>query len=321
MLRRRAAIAVSGGHIVGNYRDPDNSIHSYYFDGSQFTTIDPPGTSFNFADGVSGSDVVGWYDSNRMHGFLYDGSTFTAIDMPDSASTSVFGISDGSLYGYYVDGIGRMHGFVSNGSTSTTVDMRGAVETQIIGVSGGYVLGTYVMPGTPDQRSASGAFVYDGSTFTTLDLPGGANAIVTGISGNTIVGHHGGAGFEFQFTAPISSAASGGSDQLSSGPDSLGQDPSAPDSPGPNSSGQGSSEQDLTEPDSTGKAGLGLVPSSPVTIQPLTSLLGTQPDPAGGSVTSSEVLAPRVLLGLDGTVPPSTGARDDDTIYGWTAAE
>jgi hypothetical protein len=189
-----------------------------------YTTLDDPlAPGHTFAQGISGGNIVGWYDdtSGGTHGFLYNGSTYTTLDDPlarPSGFTEPRAISGGNIVGDYYDNSGFSHAFLYNGSSYTTLNfpqpvgisggniinsayayhfdgsiyatlndpLAGPQGTYASGVSGGNIVGYYL-----DTSSLGHGFLYDGSTFRTLDYPLGAIATVArGISGNNIVGYY-----------------------------------------------------------------------------------------------------------------------------------
>lgn len=153
-----------------------------------YTTLDDPlGTHGTQATGISGSNIVGFYNdsSSVPHGFVYNGSTFTTLNDPSATNgTSAWGISGSSIVGFYVNG-STTHGFLYNGSSYTTIDVPTATSaTHIYGISGNILVGDYVGTGSPFFQG----FVDNNGTFTTLNVPGGVDTRAFGISGNNVVG-------------------------------------------------------------------------------------------------------------------------------------
>jgi hypothetical protein len=163
--------------------------------GFSFTTLDPPGSSFTIAGGVSGATVVGAFTEPQgshfnHHGFIYNGSTYTTVDVPGATYTELDGISAGTIAGTYYGPSGGNHGFIYNGTTFTTLDVPGATSTVVNDISGGTVVGSYGTAAGPIH-----GYIYDGSTYTTLDVPGahqGPNqgTFIFGISGGNVVGYY-----------------------------------------------------------------------------------------------------------------------------------
>ena len=109
------------------------------------TTLSVPGTVATVALGVSGPDVVGYYDappsSQQSFGFLYDGTTDTTIDA--GFATIPLGVSAGDVVGSYDDAIGGRYGFLYNGTTYTTIAVPDALSTNVVGIYGREIVGEY----------------------------------------------------------------------------------------------------------------------------------------------------------------------------------
>jgi len=100
----------------------------------------------NYAHGISGNNVVGFYsDSTRgiFHSFLYNGSTYVALDDPLGVNTYACGISGNNVVGYYMDSSYGIHGFLYDGTSYTTLDISGAAMTLITGIDGNNIAGNY----------------------------------------------------------------------------------------------------------------------------------------------------------------------------------
>jgi len=152
-----------------------------------FKTIDDPlGTGFTEAFGISGSNIVGAYNSNAsgyIPGFLYNGSTYTTLNGPLGAphSAQAFGISGNNIVGYYTGSIGSNHGFLYNELTSTYTTLDDplashsppqpgyAFGTSAYGISGNNIVGSYI--DYIDSSFNSHGFLYNGSNYQTLDDP------------------------------------------------------------------------------------------------------------------------------------------------------
>ena len=157
-----------------------------------FTTLDPPGSKFTMAIGVSGNAVVGTYEdaNGAEHGFVYNGSAYTNLDVPGARWNECDGISGSTIVGTYYGSSGVNHGFIYNGSTFTTLDVPGTFGTIVTGISGGTVVGYYA-----DGAFNTHGFIYNGSTFTTLDFPEAhqgpsQGTIICGLSDGTLVGYY-----------------------------------------------------------------------------------------------------------------------------------
>ena len=113
------ATGIDGNLIVGHFQG-GGQIQGYIFDGSTYTLLSVSPSAYTFAQGISGSRVVGDYQftSGPLHGFLYDGSTYTTIDHPLAGSasqdgTEILAISGNFIAGNYVDASHIRHGFIA----------------------------------------------------------------------------------------------------------------------------------------------------------------------------------------------------------------
>jgi hypothetical protein len=188
------AYGISGSEIVGTFYDSGFTAHGFSYNANTgiYTTLDEPSaTAGTFADAISGSTIVGFYqDLAGTHGFIYDGSSYASLDVPfgTPGSTTAFGISGSIVVGNFGDSTGT-HGFLYNGSTFSTLDdpMAAPGKTFAAGISGNNVVGYY-----EDASSSFHGFVYDRTTsqFKTLDDPSATQGTyLQGISGSEIVGH------------------------------------------------------------------------------------------------------------------------------------
>src|SRR5689334_16004116 len=109
-----------------------------------FVTLnDPLATGGTFAQGISGSNVVGYYqDGTGDHGFLYDGTSYITLDDPQAfvGNTFTTGISGSNVVGYYNDKTGT-HGFLYDGTSYTPLNYPQATSTIAQGISGSNVVG------------------------------------------------------------------------------------------------------------------------------------------------------------------------------------
>jgi hypothetical protein len=139
---------IDGSRFVGTY----NSIHSFFYNGTEWITLDHPqpsrtklydvdgdyivGTNGNagviynlttqiwtdihfpysnnqtYLHGIDGCNIVGYCGE---HGFLYnlDTQKWTPLDFPDAASTKIYGIDGLNIVGQYTDSLGNVHGFLA----------------------------------------------------------------------------------------------------------------------------------------------------------------------------------------------------------------
>ena len=94
--------------------DSSGQQNGFLYDGTTYATLDAPlGTNGTYAQGISGSCIVGYYEdsSDLDHGFLYNGSTstYTTLDDPLASpdgkvnGTRAYGISGSNIVGAYLD--------------------------------------------------------------------------------------------------------------------------------------------------------------------------------------------------------------------------
>ena len=103
-----------------------------------FTTIDVPGATDTFANGInaSGQVVGGYYGADgRGHGFLLNNGVYTALNMPGASFTSAFDINGAEqVVGFYADATGQDHGFVLSNGVYTTLNAPGG-QAEALGLT------------------------------------------------------------------------------------------------------------------------------------------------------------------------------------------
>lgn len=206
---------VFGNKIVGCYETSTPGRHGFLYDGTTWSTLEPPGALGSDATAICSNGVVGYYAHLSAppfafilnDAFVYDGTTYTQLHMP--------GV-DGSLDGFHaiptgMDGarvIGRLatnditdptdQNFVYDGTTRTSLNAPGAQSTVLNGISGSKIVGQY-----STNTSGSYGFLYDDTTqaWSTLTFqPTGERVTPYGIDGNSIVGsYHTYAGKQYGF--------------------------------------------------------------------------------------------------------------------------
>jgi uncharacterized membrane protein len=87
--------------------------NGFLHNGTTWTTLNYPGASETTAYGISGSNIVGYYEyeDGSRHGFLYDGTTWRTLDYPGAFNTYAYGISGNRIVGCFSDSSGQ-HGFL-----------------------------------------------------------------------------------------------------------------------------------------------------------------------------------------------------------------
>ena len=163
-----------------------NSYNGVTYDGSSWT---PLGNDTYVAFGVDGPNVVGTYSSGvNPNSFLYNGSSFTTLSDPNASfGTTAHGISGSTIVGYYFDYNGYANGFIYDGTNYTTLNAPSAVNgTYVTGVDGNNIVGYY-----KDSLSNFEGFLYNGGSWATLNDPNAVyGTYITGISGTNIVGRY-----------------------------------------------------------------------------------------------------------------------------------
>lgn len=157
------ALGIDGNNIVGTYYNSTGN-HSFFFNGTTYTTIDDPlaGPQGTYAYGISGNNIVGYYDDvgGKPHGFLYNGSTYTTLDDPlANNGTYAYGISGNNIVGVYdnTSMYEGYHGFIFSGTTYTTLDYPGVADDTIAnGISGNDIVGYYPGPVGADPLYGQG---------------------------------------------------------------------------------------------------------------------------------------------------------------------
>jgi hypothetical protein len=197
-----AFTGIDGSNIVGSFSDTANIQHGFFYNGTNYITLDDPlSGSFSetgngtWATGISGTNIVGFYFnvSGSVHGFLYNGVGWITLDAPGAAvgqgnfpSTGTFpsGISGRNITGYFTATNGD-HGFLYDGASWSTLDFPGAASTFGQGISGATITGYFT-----DTNSSAHGFVYSGGNWTQLDAPKSTSTRAEGISGSNIVGYY-----------------------------------------------------------------------------------------------------------------------------------
>jgi hypothetical protein len=167
-----------------------------------FATVDPPGASNTFAQGVSNAGhVAGNYDDalGNIHGFVRTAAgTYTSFDFPGARYTFAADVNaTGQVVGTYTDTANFTRSYLLSAGTFTTLAFPGASQTLAYGINdSGAVVGGYV-----DAAQTRHGFRLTGGVYTTVDVPGAADNVgafginaagqVVGVSGDA-AGAYGG---------------------------------------------------------------------------------------------------------------------------------
>ncbi len=163
----------TSGKIVGNYRDSSDQIHGFFYDGTDYTTIDYPGAGYSEAWDINDAGlIVGRYYANNVYqGFLYDKGTFTNINFPGAVDTYAYGInSSGDIvgtYDYYPVSI-LLHGFLLSNGVYSSLDAPLANDTSAQGINDAGAIAGYFS----DAHFVDHGFIYAGGVFKTVDVSG-----------------------------------------------------------------------------------------------------------------------------------------------------
>jgi hypothetical protein len=88
---------------------------------ADYLTLSPPGATATVAYGISGNNIVGYYESGgSVYGFLYNGSSYTTLEVPGMDVTIATGVSGNNVIGFCYSN-GTQYGFLYNSSTYTTL--------------------------------------------------------------------------------------------------------------------------------------------------------------------------------------------------------
>jgi hypothetical protein len=159
-----------------------------------YTTLSAPGAEYTYAYGISGDNVVGYYEtaSGGYGGFLYNisSSTYTTLNAPGEQDTYAYAISGDNVVGYYFDQQYGLEGFIYNINTGeyNGIYANGQPSGGFIpyGISGNSMVGKYNEGGV---SGTEGEYLYNNlGNYTLLAVPGAQNTIAYGIDGNNIVG-------------------------------------------------------------------------------------------------------------------------------------
>jgi hypothetical protein len=191
----------NGGTVVGTYSDADGNTHgfTYSLEKGEFQTLDFPGGSATYLNGVDDDDrYVGYYSPTptaHRESFLYSGSGFTLMTFPGAVESFAFANTFDPhdpetpiIVGSYSDKTGADHGFMGAINDFETLDYPNAVSTELRGIYFSDAFGPQIV-GYFTNPSSEGSFLYDDLTeFSSIAVPGAAQTYASGINGGYIVG-------------------------------------------------------------------------------------------------------------------------------------
>jgi probable HAF family extracellular repeat protein len=178
---------------VGTYRDARFNIHGFLLSGGNYTTLDPPGSSYTQASGINNlGQIVGSYTDAKGvdHGFLFSGGSYTTLDVPfvPNSQTAATGINNLSQIVGAWEG-GRV-GFTFSGGRYTAFSVPGYATVPAGINDAGQIAGIYY---TGFVSGPSRGFLLSGGKYTTLDVPGAVHFYGGGINnlGQIVFGYDG----------------------------------------------------------------------------------------------------------------------------------
>ncbi len=174
------------GKVVGWYQD-STGLHGFYWDGTNYTTLDFPGNSGGtLAQGINNDGVIsGEYltsNGTATHGFILENGVYTSYDYPGfTGETDGMGINNnGAVTGFY--GFGPNHGYLDSGGFSS-FDYPGSTDTYPHGLNdSNEIVGYYRI----NSNSPEG-FLNANGTFTHIEYPGDQSTYAAGINNNGVV--------------------------------------------------------------------------------------------------------------------------------------
>ena len=173
--------------------------HGCLYDGTNWTTIEPPEAGHSVATGMDGDTIVGYYTTTNMggivHGFVYDATGYDTLDNPQMKHTAILGTDGSNHVGQCTDDGGNIFGFRYDVTAQHWHDINHpeGYPTSVSSIDGDLLVGYYV--DDSGGESHRHGFLYDWTidndnwTYP-LDPSGAQQTIVEGIDGTTLVGRY-----------------------------------------------------------------------------------------------------------------------------------
>jgi probable HAF family extracellular repeat protein len=173
--------------VVGWYQDR-TGIYGFYWDGTNYTSINFPGNSGGtLAEGINNAGVIsGEYLTNQAgeaHGFTLANGVFTSYDYPgEDGLTNGMGINNnGDLTGFY--NFGPNHGFLDINGSFSSFDYPGATDTFPHALNdSNHIVGYWRI----NANSPEGFLDANGS-FTLIEYPNDETTYAAGINNAGVV--------------------------------------------------------------------------------------------------------------------------------------
>jgi hypothetical protein len=180
----------SAGEVVGGFRDVEENVHGFFFDGlTNYTAIDYPEShgvtvEHTVAEAINDvGQIAGSYGDRAwlQNGFLYDGSDFTPLAYPEGEYTQTWatGVNNhGQVVGYYMPGpyYTSIYGYRYDAGIYTRIHYPGSLYTWAMEIDdAGQVVGYY-----QDSTGRHG-FRHDIDTgiYVTFDYPSATSSPTT----------------------------------------------------------------------------------------------------------------------------------------------
>ncbi|HEY1768839.1 MAG TPA: hypothetical protein VGG02_01110 [Chthoniobacterales bacterium] len=161
--------------------------HGFFYDGTNFTQYDIPGSTYTFLTGENDAgDFTGVYSGNGViaGGFVNMGGTVTYITIPGVKMVQPSSVNNlEQIAGFYIDPnhVSDAHGFFrdADGTLTYPIDYPGAIVTEITAVNdAGMMVGSW--HGSDDADH--GFYLKLPNHFVTYDYPGASHTYFQGFN-------------------------------------------------------------------------------------------------------------------------------------------
>ena len=179
----------TNGLAVGFYYDASGGQHGFTFDGSNYSTLDYPGSlgtdpyKINDAGMIAGMFVDA---SGGTHGFSYQRGQWRQIDFPSASDTEAFGINAaGDIVGSYDLYQPVTHAFLLRNGQYQRIDTPFGTQAEAYGIND---LGSIVGIGFTDPYFGPfTSFVLSHNSFSPFQIPGSILTLLTSINNSNDV--------------------------------------------------------------------------------------------------------------------------------------
>jgi probable HAF family extracellular repeat protein len=173
--------------VVGSWQDGSGTLHGYYWDGTNYTSIDYPGSTGTEALGINNAGVIsGLYEtemSTQVHGFILKDGTFTSYDYPGFVGqTDGTGINNNGVTTGYYD-FDNETGFTYTNGGFNSFNYPGAEYTYAFALNDNEQVAGYYRVGSTNPIG----FLYSGGKFTAIEYPADYQSEAYGINNAGVV--------------------------------------------------------------------------------------------------------------------------------------